>query len=115
MNWNCTQAEERLSDYLDGALDPVESAQFSAHAAGCPSCTQLIAQVGGLVARMHQLPPVQEPPGLVRKILDATLGARTRERASSRWLSWLPTIWEPRFAMGVVTVAASFMIVLHAA
>jgi len=115
MNWNCTQTEERLIEYFDGSLDPLEAAQFSAHATGCGNCAQLIARVGGLVARMHQLPPVPEPTGLVRKILDTTLGARTAERAASRWLSWLRPIWEPRFAMGIVTVAASLMIVLHAA
>jgi hypothetical protein len=114
MNWNCTQTEERLSDYLDGIFDPAEAAQFSAHVARCPNCTKLVAQVGGLVAQMRELLPVEEPHDLVRKILDATLGTRTPERASSRWLAWLPSIWEPRFAMGIVTVAASIMIVLHA-
>ena len=31
MNWNCEQIEERLSEYLDGALTPEEAAQFVAH------------------------------------------------------------------------------------
>ena len=50
MNWDCTDTEERLSDFLDETLSEEEAAAFSAHAAGCAKCAQLVAQVGGLVA-----------------------------------------------------------------
>ena len=36
MNWNCTLTEERLSDFLEGALSPEENAAFSAHRAYMP-------------------------------------------------------------------------------
>ena len=114
MNWNCTNTEERLSDYLDGALGSAEALAFPEHAAGCANCTQLVAQVSGLVARMHRIPPVQEPAGLVETIIAATLGPRKRQSASAGSLGWLSTIWQPRFAMGVVTVAASFVIIFQA-
>ena len=114
MNWNCTNTEERLSDYLDGALGSAEAVAFSEHATGCASCAQLVAQVIGLVVRMRQIPLVQEPVGLIEKIIAATLGSRKRESASAGRLGWLSTIWQPRFAMGIVTVAASFVIVFHA-
>jgi anti-sigma factor RsiW len=80
MDWTCTYTEERLIDYLDGGLLPDEAAAFSAHAAGCAGCTQLVARVGGLITQMHQIPPVEEPAELVGAILAATLGPRTRER-----------------------------------
>ena len=115
MNWNCTLTEERLSDFLDGALLPEEAAAFSAHAAGCASCTKLVAQVNGLVSRMQQTPLVEAPPQLARKILEATLGPRKQNPASAGWFGWLHAILEPRFAMGIVTVAASVVIVFHAA
>ncbi len=115
MDWNCTLTEERLSDFLEGALSPEEAAAFSAHAATCASCTNLVAQVGGLVSRMQDVPQVAEPAQLQRKILDATIGPRKQKPAAQGWFGWLPLIWQPRFAMGIVTVAASFVIVFHAA
>jgi DNA-binding phage protein len=115
MHWNCTLTEERLSDFLEGALLPEEAAALSAHAAGCPNCAKLVAQVSGLVSRMQDVPQVAEPAQLQRKILDATLGPRKQKPAAQGWFGWLPLIWQPRFAMGIVTVAASFVIVFHAA
>jgi len=114
MNWDCTNTEERLSDFLDGALGRDEAAVFSAHRASCTKCAQLVAQVGGLVQRMQRTEQVELPDRLVSNILDATLGPRKTQRGWKSWFGWVGGIWEPRFAMGIVTVAASFAIVLHA-
>jgi Putative zinc-finger len=114
MNWTCTHTEERLMDYLDGALSSAETAEWNAHAATCLSCSRLIAQVGGLVTQMHRIPLIVEPVGLAEKVMDATLGPRAPKRARAGWLSLIPSFWEPRFVMGMVTVAASLLIVLHA-
>lgn len=115
MDWNCTRTEERLSDFLEGALTPEEAAAFSAHRAECADCAKLVAQVGGLLLQMQSVPQVAEPPQLQRKILDATLGPRKQKPSSQGLFGWLPFIWQPRFAMGIVTVAASIVIVFHAA
>jgi hypothetical protein len=114
MDWNCTQTEERLSDFLDGALLPGEAAAFGAHAAGCAACTKLAAQVSGLVSRMQRIEPLEAPPLLAGKILQATRSSRKQKPVATRWSDWLGAIWQPRFAMGIVTVAASFVIVFHA-
>jgi hypothetical protein len=113
MDWNCLLTEDRLSDFLDGVLSSEETRAFSAHCAGCARCGPLVAQVGGLVGQMHGLGPVEEPPQLVARILQLTLGARASRQDSGRWLAWVPRVWEPQFAMGVVTVAASFFMVFH--
>jgi hypothetical protein len=115
MDWNCTQTEERLSDFLDGALLPGDVAAFDVHAAGCANCTKLVAQVSGLVSRMQRVEPLEAPPLLAGKILKATLGPRKRKPVRTSWFDWAGAIWQPRFAMGIVTVAASFVIVFHAA
>ncbi len=114
MNWDCTNTEERLSDFLDGTLSREETAAFSAHRAACTKCAQLVAQVGGLVQRMQRTEQVELPDRLVSNILDATLGPRKTKRGWQSWFGWAGAIWEPRFAMGIVTVAASFAIVFHA-
>jgi anti-sigma factor RsiW len=106
MNWNCTWTEERLSDVLDRTLSPEESATFQAHTTQCERCARLVAQVGGIVSGLQQLPWVDEPPFLSSKII-----ARTREMPRS---AWSPAMWQTRLAMGIVTVAATFLIVLHA-
>jgi anti-sigma factor RsiW len=113
-DWNCALTEERLSDYLDGILSPAEAAALSAHAGSCDACGKLVAQVGGLVHRMQALDALEVPPRLVPKILESTLGPRRGQTAGwQRWFAWAPRLWQPRFVMGVVTVAATLLIVLH--
>lgn len=113
MSWTCTRTEERLSDFLDGNLSAVEQGELSGHAAGCARCARLVAQVGGVLSRVHNLKPIEEPPQIISRILDQTLGPRVRKSGWRRWFSWAPTVWQPRFAMGAVTVVASFLIVSH--
>jgi len=115
MNWNCAQTEERLTDYIDGQLSAIEKAAFQSHLATCSSCAQLATQVSALVHRMQALEEVEAPDHLTAKILDATLGPRKQTSAWEKFLAWLPTLAQPRFAMGAATVAASFVIVLHTA
>ena len=109
MDWNCTLSEERLSDYLDGLLSQDEAAAFSAHTAGCNDCTQLVARVKSLVGNLHTLEMVEAPPKLVAKILDSTMGVR----GWRKWIAGLQVVWQPRFALGALSVAATLLIVLH--
>jgi Putative zinc-finger len=113
MDWNCAFTEERLSDYLDGKLSPAEAAAFSAHSAGCASCAQTVALVSGLVNRMHKMEMIEEPPHLVARILDATLGPRAQKAGWKGWFDWVPMLWQPRFAMGLATVAALLVVVSY--
>ena len=114
MDWNCTFTEERLSDYLEGKLLPAEAAAFSAHTADCAHCTQTVALVGGIVDRMRKMPVVEEPPQLIAKILDATLGPRTQKESWFR-LGWISILWQPRFVLGLGAAVASVVIVSYAA
>jgi anti-sigma factor RsiW len=113
MDWNCAFTEERLSDYLDGALSPTEADAFSTHAAGCADCSQTVAMVSGVVNQMRNMEMIEEPPHLVAKILDATLGPRAQKEGWRRWFDWVPMLWQPRFAMGLATVAALLVVISY--
>lgn len=106
MNWTCEKIEERLSDYVDRLMAPAEREGFEAHAATCARCKPLVAQVSGIVAEIHHLEPLEAPPRLVYRILDATLGERGAQVTGWRkWFGWIGPIGQTRLAMGVVTVA----------
>jgi len=111
--WNCSQIEERLSDWLEGRLTPDEAQAFSTHSAGCRNCQELVENVQALVRGMESLEMVPEPAGLTRKILDATLGPRKQSSPREGWTRWIPAFWQPRLAMGAVTLAAIALIALQ--
>jgi anti-sigma factor RsiW len=41
----CQQAVELVTDYLEGALSRAERRRFEVHLAGCPHCTEYLAQM----------------------------------------------------------------------
>jgi anti-sigma factor RsiW len=111
MSWSCIQVEERLSDHLDGALAPAEERDFQEHVAGCAKCAPLLSQVTLTIGRLHTIEQVEVPANLVSSILDKTLGPR---KTKLNWSAWLPILWQPRFAMGAVTVMATLLIIFQA-
>jgi anti-sigma factor RsiW len=115
MDWNCTITDERLSDFLEGGLAAEERATCAAHASGCTRCSELLARVGELVGQMHALEPLPEPSLLARRIINGTARARTQRHELASVTGWFNLIWQPRFAMGVATVAVTLVILAHAA
>ncbi|MGB6430038.1 MAG: anti-sigma factor [Candidatus Acidiferrales bacterium] len=131
--WACAETEERLSDFADGLLAADELAAFERHRAGCSACAALSARVGATVSEMRGMALLEEPPELVRSILDRTIGARdakhgvasipaarptvpaTRPADSERgWFDWLSAIAQPQFAYGAAAVLISVVVVSHA-
>lgn len=115
MEWNCTLTEDRLSDYLDGTLSGEEAAAFEGHAATCAKCAKLVADVRGLVTRMQKLEPLAAPPMLVTRIVNATIGPQKQSAGWKNVLAWRPAVLQPRFALGLVTVAATILILMYTA
>jgi anti-sigma factor RsiW len=110
MNWTCEQTEVRLSDYLDGLLQPVEQAAFDHHVNGCERCTPLVASVSHVLGTLHTLQQVEPSPRLVDSILTVTQGPQSWRNAK-RWLHGLQS---PRFVYGAASVAATFLVILTA-
>jgi len=114
MDWNCILTEERLSDFLEGNLVGNEAAAFTAHKGTCARCATLVAQVGGLLDKMHGLELLEAPDTLQEKILAATVRRHEKKEGWRRWFAWAPLLWQPRFAVGIATVAACGVLVVQA-
>jgi anti-sigma factor RsiW len=68
----CTEFEDRLTDYLDGALDGAMNRAFAEHAIRCPVCHELLSEVKNSIqaCRLSEVPP--PPAGLEAHILMQT-------------------------------------------
>ena len=114
MSWTCEQTEARLSDYLDGVLNPAELAEFSAHVPSCARCAPLVASVSDLLSGLHGMEQIAEPPRLVYSILDKTLGPRETVTGWRGMLAWVRGAASIRFAYGALSVAATLIILVTA-
>jgi hypothetical protein len=115
MDWNCTESDKRLSDYLERLTTLEETAAFSSHIEQCPDCAALVSRVGSAIQLMRATPAVEVPPRLFARIIGATSGVPETVPGWRRWLPPKTFNWRPQFAMGAITVAASFLIIFHAA
>jgi anti-sigma factor RsiW len=114
MTWTCEQTEARLSDYLDGLLRPAELAEFTAHVPLCARCAPLVASVSDLLAGLHGMEQIAEPPRLVYSILDKTLGPRESLTGWRGIWGWVQGVASIRFAYGALSVAATLIILVTA-
>jgi hypothetical protein len=79
---NCDEAQERLSDYLDRALDSATIKDVEEHLASCPRCGAEAEQLAGYLRQVASLEPVDPPSGFTARVM-----ARVREieRKPSLW------------------------------
>jgi anti-sigma factor RsiW len=110
MNWTCEQTEARLSDYLDGLLQPVEQSAFNGHVNTCEKCAPLVAGVAHALGGLYALEPVEAPAELEDAILTATLGAPSWRNLRR----WLRSLQSPRFVYSMASVAATILVILMA-
>jgi anti-sigma factor RsiW len=58
----CQQAVELVTDYLEGALPRRARRRFEAHLAGCPHCTEYLAQMRETIRLTGRLEPEDLTP-----------------------------------------------------
>jgi len=58
----CRQAVELVTDYLEGALSRQARQRFEAHLAGCPHCTEYLAQMRETIRLAGRLEPEDLTP-----------------------------------------------------
>ncbi|HUI76017.1 MAG TPA: zf-HC2 domain-containing protein [Candidatus Acidoferrum sp.] len=112
MNWTCATIEQRLSDYIEGALHPTDQRAFDAHVNTCADCTGLVSRVSRLLTKMHTMEDFDPPPRLVNTILEQTLGPRKTAKGWSGAMQWIRGFSSPRLAYGALTVGVTIMVLL---
>jgi anti-sigma factor RsiW len=83
---NCDEIEEKLSEYIEGRLDPSNTKRVHDHVFSCPRCqadAQVLAHTRQAVA---DLPKVSPPPGFSQKVM-----ARIKAEADR------PSLWQRLF------------------
>ena len=99
---NCSNCEERMSDYLEGALSPHDRNAVDLHLQSCTACSELLAGMSEVMAAGKTF-PMYEPPAW----LPARIVANTPRVARESWVDTIAAAWrwvvDPRAAMGVFT------------
>jgi anti-sigma factor RsiW len=73
----CHQAVELMSDYLEGELSDRDRARLEAHLAGCPHCSEYLAQLRVTIDALGRA----EPDVLSDRALDELVTLYRRWRA----------------------------------
>lgn len=71
---DCKDSVQWISDWLDGALTPVEERMLMMHLEQCPQCAALWEQLTALHTACSDLPEISAPEGFVQGVM-----ARVRE------------------------------------
>jgi anti-sigma factor RsiW len=71
----CQQVVELVTDYLEGTLSRAARRRFEAHLAGCPHCTEYLAQM-------------RETIGLTGRLTPEDLTPRMREDLAEVYQRW---------------------------
>jgi anti-sigma factor RsiW len=65
----CRRAVELMSDYVEGVLPDLERARLEAHLAGCPHCSEYLAQIRDVVAAAGRVEPDDLPPAALDELV----------------------------------------------
>lgn len=84
---DCSAAQEKFTDYLDGRLSGVEMQKISAHLTGCGGCTYEWEALRRTQASLAALGSVAEPEDLLLRVRVAVSQERARVRRSL-WETW---------------------------
>lgn len=111
-NWTHEEIEARLTDYLEGLLQPEEQRMFDAHVSTCSQCEPLLGSVSHLLTDLHSMDEIEPPPRLIYAILDKTLGPRETLTGWRAAFAWLGALANPRIGYGFASVVATFLILV---
>jgi hypothetical protein len=87
---NCQVDDQRLSDYVDGALPAAETARLESHLAGCSRCRAIAADFGAIRSMAGSLDPLVPPPHVWRNVSAAARPPSRWSSLGSFFLAWQP-------------------------
>ncbi|HEX3686229.1 MAG TPA: zf-HC2 domain-containing protein [Gaiellaceae bacterium] len=73
---SCQELVELVTDYLEGALSPEETARFDDHIGRCTGCAAYLEQIRQTIVLTGRLTPESLSPEAERALLDAFRGWR---------------------------------------
>ena len=92
---NCTQCEERMSDYLESAITAADREGIDSHVRSCAACNELLAEMREVLVWAKTFPIFEPPAWLATRILgsgeSSPSGLRWTPRSECLWASshWL--------------------------
>ena len=99
---NCESCEQKMSEYIEGALAGAERTSVDLHLQSCPACTQLMASMTEVLEWAATFPVHSAPSWLPTRIL-----ANTPNRRRETWRDTFSIPWrrilEPRPALAFFT------------
>jgi len=106
---NCKDCESRLSEHLDGTLQPADRARVAAHLRACVACSTSWKALKSSMALLRRSGRDEPPPGLEEAILE-TLGSGSVDRASTgRYRGALPGFVALRRMAAIVAVTVALV------
>jgi anti-sigma factor RsiW len=66
----CQEVVELVTDYLEGALSPADHRRFESHLAGCPHCTEYLAQIRETITLVGRVTPEDLTPQMSTDLTD---------------------------------------------
>jgi anti-sigma factor RsiW len=66
----CQQVVELVTDYLEGALSEADRRRFERHLAGCPHCTEYLAQMRETIRLAGRVAPEDLTPVMRADLTD---------------------------------------------
>jgi hypothetical protein len=109
---NCSNVEERLSEYLERSLPADGMAQVAEHLHECSSCSSLLEEMRSFLAACKGFPRLEFDVNLAERILLRTSGRPRTKTLKERFQEYIVRpMFTPRFAVGAV-LATLFVVLI---
>lgn len=107
----CASARDRLCDWIDATLDPLEAGWVGGHLERCAECAALAHVLSSMRAELPRLAEVDPDPGFVAAVLARTSLKPRPEPLVERWTTAMRRLLDrPRIALEGAFVAAMIVV-----